>query len=159
MKPRYANNEVYSLIASWAENCGFEIRYKKREGEKNLAYTRPNEYGESYIQMYNNEEIYIPVGELYLGPNCCDEYYAEVGSANVLGHELAHQIFTNVSCEPFARLFGIEPKYTANTTMINNEDACDAFGNFLYTLAKRITDNRPFSEDELKSYIQPIKQE
>ena len=92
MKPRYANNEVYSLMVSWAESCGFEVRYKEREGEENIAYTQPNEYGESYIQMYNNEDLYIQVGKLYLGPNCCDDFYAGAGAANVLGHELAHQI-------------------------------------------------------------------
>ena len=91
MKPRYANNEVYSLIVSWAESCGFEVLYKERESEENAAYTRPDEYGESYIQMYCNEEIYIPFGKLYLPPHCCNDFYAEVGAANVLGHELAHQ--------------------------------------------------------------------
>ena len=54
MKPRYANNEIYSLMVSWAESCGFEIRYKEYEGEevegkKIAAYTRPVEHGESYI--------------------------------------------------------------------------------------------------------------
>jgi len=143
MKPRYANNEVYSLMVSWAESCGFEVRFKEREGERNLAYTVINEYGGSYIQMYYNEEIYIPVGELCLGPYCSDEYYADIGAANVLGHELAHQIFANVSREPFARLLGKISENMENTDIVDNEDACDAFGNFLYTLAQRIINNQP----------------
>ena len=150
MKPRYANNEVYNLMVSWAESCGFEVRYKEREGEKNVAYTRPDEYGESYIQMYYNEELYIPYGKLYSSPNCSDDFYAEVGAANILGHELAHQIFTNVSPEPFIKLFAIS-ETLANSAMVDNEDACYAFGNFLYTLAHRIVSNRPPNDEELKA--------
>lgn len=52
MKPEYAENEIYSLIASWAESCGFEIRYKERDpGDSRLAHTDPGEYEPSYIQM------------------------------------------------------------------------------------------------------------
>jgi len=138
MKPDYAKSEVYNLIASWAESCGYEVRYKARDNEKIAAYTLPDEYGQSYIQMYNNKEVYIPFGEYYEGAGCCDDFYAEVGASNVLAHELAHQIFTNVSPKPFAKLFGIEPECMANIAMVENEEACDAFGNFLYTLAYRI---------------------
>ena len=139
MKPEYAKNEVYSLIESWAESCGYEILYKDRDtGDSRLAYTIPNEYETSYIQMYTNEELYIEFGKYLEGSFGHDNFFAMVGAANVLAHELAHQIFTNVSCKPFAKLFGIEPEYCANDVMVNNEDACDAFGNFIYTLAERI---------------------
>jgi hypothetical protein len=138
MIPEYAKNEVYKLIASWAESCGFEIRYKDYENEGNAAYTSPNEYGPSYIQMYSNDELYIDHGKYFNGSFGVDSYFAEVGACNVLAHELAHQVFTNVSCTPFAKLFDIEPVSFASSEMVHNEDACDAFGNFLYTLANRI---------------------
>ena len=35
MKPEYAKHEVYDLIASWAESCGFEIRYNERDPKDN----------------------------------------------------------------------------------------------------------------------------
>ncbi|MCL2703599.1 MAG: hypothetical protein FWE91_08350 [Defluviitaleaceae bacterium] len=138
MQPEYAENEVYKLIASWVECCGYKIRYKVRENEENAAYTLPDEYGESSIQMYTNNEIYIQFGKYFGTPNCHDDIYTEIGASNVLAHELAHQIFTNVSNKPFAKLFSINPEYEANRVMVDNEEACDAFGNFLYTLAERI---------------------
>lgn len=115
MKPEYTEDGVYCLIASWDEDCGFEIKYSDRNDQSaDAAHTRPDEYGPSAIQMYNAKTLYIPFVEYYGYFGCHDDFAATIVATHVLAHELSHQIFSNVSCVPFAKLFGIEPVWAAN---------------------------------------------
>ena len=110
--PKYSKNKAYSLIASWVESCGYEIRYKERDvGNTDLGFTCVVEYGPSYIQMYTNEELYVEYWKttfntfgpaFEIGDHA--EHCAGVGAANVLAHELAHQIFKYASYKPFVKV-------------------------------------------------------